>query len=364
MYVNINKTHVVHYRKPNTRKTDVKFNYRNREIKVVDSARYLGIDLSEYLNYSVTTNTLADGASRALGALIAKYYSLKVMNFDTYEHIYNTYVTPVLDFASEIWGAKTYTRLETIHNRAIKTFLCVGKTCPTPFIIGDTGWYPSSIRHKVNMAKFWNKLVCCNDEDRIIKKVFKLDCSEANKGTDCWTKDMKYLFSNVNMSHIYENLKEIDVTVVKKAYEDKYKNQWFIDINQMSKLETYRTLECDIKVKDYVRCKFLNYRQRSAISLARSGTLPIEVEKGRWRNIPRESRLCNNCDDNTVEDLAHICIHCTKHDIIRNHYYDSILQDFAGLRNMSDNDQLNIMLTNPKIAKKTANLILCIMKNR
>ena len=194
--------------------------------------------------------------------------------------------------------------------------------------------------------------------------MFRYDYNEANKGIDCCAKDMKGLFSEIDMLHVCTNTEEVDMMIVKIAQEDKYKNQWLIDINEMSKLEIYRKFECEIKAKDYVLCDFLNYKQRSALSLARSGTLPIEIEKGCWRNISRENKICRQCCANTVEDLMHFCLYCTKYDNVRHQYYNDIVQDIPRFRTMTDSDKLNTMFTNPLILKKTANLILHMMKNR
>jgi hypothetical protein len=109
------------------------------------------MNFNENMNLEETANILADASSRVLGALTAKYYQLRGMPYDVYENVYNTCVVPVMDYASEIWGYKKYSKLETVQNRAIKGYLGVGKTCPTPMIVGDSGWYPTHIRCKCKM---------------------------------------------------------------------------------------------------------------------------------------------------------------------------------------------------------------------
>ena len=56
----------------------------------------------------------------------------------------------------------------------------------------------------------------------------------------------------------------------------------------------YRKFECEIKAKDYVLCDFLNYKQRSALSLARSGTLPVEIENGSGETYPEKKEYAVN----------------------------------------------------------------------
>ncbi len=38
------------------------------------------------------------------------------MTFEIYQTIYNTCVTPIMDYASEVWGYKKYTKLETVQH--------------------------------------------------------------------------------------------------------------------------------------------------------------------------------------------------------------------------------------------------------
>ncbi len=59
----------------------------------------------------------------------------------------------------------------------------------------------------------------------------------------------------------------------------------------MSKLEHYGQLKHYIKCEQYLNTNILNRKQRSVLAHARAGTLSIEIEKGRWRSIPREERI-------------------------------------------------------------------------
>ena len=46
------------------------------------------------------------------------------------------------------------------------------------------------------------------------------------------------------------------------------------------------------------------------LAMVRLGTLPVEIETGRWENKPRAARLCRlGCDE--VGDVAHFCARCS-----------------------------------------------------
>ena len=45
------------------------------QIDIVSSYRYLGVELTEFLDYTHTATVLCESARRALGALVAKYHN-------------------------------------------------------------------------------------------------------------------------------------------------------------------------------------------------------------------------------------------------------------------------------------------------
>ena len=57
-------------------------------------------------------------------------------------------------------------------------------------------------------------------------------------------------------------------------------------------------------VEPYVQ-KDLSRPQRSAIGRIRCGTLPLDIEHGRFKNIQLDQLICNVCNSGSVEDENH-----------------------------------------------------------
>ena len=76
----------------------------------------------------------------------------------------------------------------------------------------------------------------------------------------------------------------------------------------MARLENYSNYKRNIIVEEYINSKVIQRCDRQNIAKLRSGTLPIEIEKGRYRSKPREERLCNQCNLNVVENETHFLI--------------------------------------------------------
>lgn len=76
----------------------------------------------------------------------ATYYNQGAMNYDVYTTLYHTLVVPIMDYAAGVWGSKLYANCEMVQNKAIRTFLGVGKFTPLPSLNGDMGWVPFKVR--------------------------------------------------------------------------------------------------------------------------------------------------------------------------------------------------------------------------
>ena len=70
--VNKENTKVTHFRNKRRPRSNAQFLFDESNLEIVSSYKYLGIKLSEYLDFNVTANVLAGAAGRALGAILAK----------------------------------------------------------------------------------------------------------------------------------------------------------------------------------------------------------------------------------------------------------------------------------------------------
>jgi hypothetical protein len=174
MRVNIKKTKIVHFRTKTQSRTSFNFMFNNEIIECVDKYKYLGIILDEHLDFNVIATVLASSASRALGSIYTKFSKLKGLGFSTFNILYHSGVVPVLDYCSSIWGYQNFGQIDTIQNQAIHFYLGVHKFAPNLAINGDVAWVSSSVRRKLEMLRYWNRLIYMASE-RLTKKVFLWD---------------------------------------------------------------------------------------------------------------------------------------------------------------------------------------------
>ena len=85
------------------------------------------------------------------------------------------------------------------------------------------------------------------------------------------------------------------------------------------KLRHFKLYKTTFDAENYV-CKYFPKRERSLFVQLRVGIFPLEIETGRYRNIPQENRYCPFCVNMPEEEKHFICI-CPTYAVYREIMY-------------------------------------------
>ncbi|CAG2250049.1 unnamed protein product [Mytilus edulis] len=361
MTVNYDKSKVMHIRKTTVNQCGHTFMFGDKALELTSKYRYLGLVICEHTDFTTTTHELLTAGSRALGSLTSKYYNMGNMDYDTYTKIYDSTVSPILEYASAVWGFKKYNPLERLQYRAIRTFLGVGKHAPLPAITGDTGWTPIHMKTQCNMIKLWCKL-CEIPEYRLCRKTFMWDLNISNRYKRTWSNDVKTIMTKCGLQDVYFNQNSERrptahiVSCVKNKLVELHQQEWLNALEDMPKLRTYKNIKTDYNVEPYLK-KCLSRQQRSVIARMRSGTLHLEIEKGRFRNVPLDQRLCKMCKSQSIEDESHLLLFCERYEQLRTTLFNDIRDKYnIDLTTLPANIKLKHLFCN--YSKLVSNFIL------
>ena len=101
--------------------------------------------------------------------------------------------------------------------------------------------------------------------------------------------------------------------------KDIYLQNWQSKISLSSKCDTYRLFKNIIHTELYLSC--LNVKKyRICLSRFRCSCHELQIEKGRYVNIPREQRICKLCNLNVTEDEYHFLLVCPIYNNLRKKY--------------------------------------------
>ena len=109
-----------------------------------------------------------------------------------------------------------------------------------------------------------------------------------------------------------------------------------------------------------------NRENRRAITKIRTSSHKLEIETGRWNNVSRDLRICNNCNLHEVENETHFIFECRMHVIERNKFYDTIktklnidlstsLPDVDKLKTLFNSEDLSVLNALGKYIKISLN---------
>ena len=316
--INPSKSNVVHYRNPPKAQTKFKFSLGNNgpKLDVVDSYKYLGIYLDQYLTFNKATEVLSNASGRALGSMISKYKSMKEMGYSTYSALFRSLVCPVMDYGAAIWGGKSYDNLNNVFNRAQRFFTGVHRLCPIDGFQGDMGWQSNRNRWKLETLRFWNRLIG-TDKNRLVYKVFDWDmtCHQTTNKSNFAAK-VKQILCEIDMKTLYKDLHTVDIDYASNCLMEKLSGEWKINVSKKPKLELLNSIKADFGPEKYLILNIDKY-EKSLLSQLRYGILPLRIETGRYSNEKRDERICTLCNTNSIETAEHFLFDCSKYDTQR-----------------------------------------------
>ena len=359
MRVNVSKTKIVHFRTKSQPCTSYEFICGNEAIEIIDKYKYLGLILDEHLNYDITASVLAGSAGRALGGICSKFKKLKGLGYQTFTKLFHSGVVPIMDYCSGIWGYSKFGKVETVQNRALKFYLGVHRFSPNLAVNGDMGWVNSSTRRKIEMLRYWNKLIEM-DESRLTRKVFMWD---KNKNIRNWSNEVFKIMTDIGYEQHFYQCKTIDLDNCKDVLCLSDKESWCQQVSTVPKLRTYVTYKKSHEVEPYVY-KVIHRGHRSVLAQFRTGILPLAIETGRYNNIPIEYRLCTVCDENVTEDEKHFVFDCKLYERERELFWTEVERYDTEFVYKSTTEKLETLMKEEFVKSTAKFLYTCYFKRR
>lgn len=373
MTVNPLKSNIVHFRNPSIKRSEYLFKIGDINIDYASQYKYLGLLLTEHLDYSITAKTVAQSANRALGLLISKAKSFGGLPYEAFSKLYEATVCPVITYASAVWGTESFSCINAVQNRAARYFLNVGRYTPNAAVCGDIGWKPMISTCWKSVILNWCKLVNM-DQSRLNRKVFAW--SNVKCGNTCknWNFRVWQMWKKYNCDRfcdINTPVQKKDIlSVILPNVENDFIDRWHMDVNRETarngnggnKLRLYQTFKHTFETEFYCTTVF-NRAHRGALAKFRSGTAPIRIETGRYNGLPLKDRHCFNCS-NVVEDEIHVLLHCPCYNTIRK----EVLAEACRLNRifiyLNDRDKIVYLLSHPEIAVLSAKTCFSILGRR
>ena len=281
-------------------------------------------------------------ALKAYYCMTNTLYSAKQSNVDNYLACFDALITPILMYGCEIWalerldfrspskilsGQKHLLMAEKLESKLLKFLLGVPRGASNIGVRCELSRQPLRKYAISQILKYYYriKLGCSNI---LVNGIFKEIC------------DIK-----VNpFSKLLTLLADCNVPLPNPAYRKSIKAKTLKSINILSekmydiwdeeiplnhKLTTFNSIKESHDIEFYLH-KIEDRYARKVLSSLRLSCHPLRIETGRYRKIPRENRLCENCTLNVIEDEQHFITICPLYSQYRSKLYtnlDNLLDD-------------------------------------
>jgi len=120
--------------------------------------------------------------------------------------MFDKLVYPVLSYGSEIWGLQRNIKIERIHLNYCKVLLGVRRQTQNNFIYGELGRPSLSVRHSVNVIRYWLKIVNTN-AIKYVKLVYDIMFRELETypNNRSWVYMVKSILGNCGFNDVWLN---------------------------------------------------------------------------------------------------------------------------------------------------------------
>ena len=312
--VNTGKTKIMVFRKGGRLREDLNFIYNNSQIEIVNKFCYLGVVFTAGGSNFETQKTLAGQASKAIFTLNNILYSFTPLKPSHRLELFDKLVSPILNYAGEVWGFHKASTVETVHLQFCKKVLGVKRSTQNDFIYGELGRTDYQSRRYIAIIKYWLKIISCN-ENKYIKQVYNtmLNDMETHPLKQNWALSVKQLLSRLGFMEVWDSQgvgnELLFLAHFKTRVNDIFMQEWHSRLEASTRARFYITI-AKFGYQNYL--DVINIEKlRISLSKLRVSSHRLEVESGRWLKphaTPFENRKCKICG--VLEDEYHFVLEC------------------------------------------------------
>ena len=353
LIVNIKKTNIVTFCK-NGKLSNEKYYFNGVEIEHATKYKYLGIIFSASGTFSYCQEDLYKRALKAYFK-VSKVFGQLHQNVNSILHLFDHTVKPILLYGSEIWGipntsssilnktdytlSKSFNNLycDKLHVKFLKYVLGVHKKSTNQAVCGEIGRFPLYIDVICNIVKYCQRLAN-GKVSSLLSAAFKESKSLYVNKKDCWFSSVQHCFKHLNISDS-ELLNKNLVGLVKSKLVSMYKTNWCLNLSITDgKLRTYSSFKQRFSKEIYLT-DIKDKKVRTFFTKFRISAHRLNIETGRYRNIPVDQRLCKCCTYGVVEDEVHFALSCPLYNGLRTELFAKINSQNINFKLLNDNQK-------------------------
>ena len=220
-------------------------------------------------------------------------------------------------------------KVDVLHRHFLKCILGTSTSCPNMAVYGEMGEIPLSLKAFRLMLNYWYRITNLSDDTLAKRALLENIHLRTN-----WITTIEKLTNLFDLTDLPRNLSPRNLSLFKtktcKNIRDKFIHFWTKNKEKenASRTQFYEKIKTQFSFENYLEIP--NFSQRQIIAKLRCSDHKLEIEKGRHNKVPKEERLCRQCDSEEIETEEHFLIKCKFYDNLRLKYqfiqYENILE--------------------------------------
>ena len=324
------------------------FFFNDKILENVNEYKYLGITINSAGSFNPTFNILSNKAKRAIYALNSKY-AIKRLPVWAALKLFDSVISPILLYCSEIWGAFGYldyekwdsNPIERAHLSFCKHILGVNRSTTNNLVRGELGRYPLKTTIDCRYISFLQHIKSMPQSSLVHQAL--IANNELGSNINFTTH-----LNNIEASTNSPNILKMTKNQIKSTMKLSYKKIWKSRIQETGKGKLFTAIKKNISFEPYLTLAQTR-NERILITKLRTSDHDLEIERGRHHRpvVPRENRLCKFCNNNQIEDETHFIFECTQYEPQRSNFLQKCYNLFPSTKLLNNQDLLQFIFMNP-----------------
>ena len=344
MNLNVKKTKCITFQKKNRTNKKNTFMFGNKEIESVSSFNYLGMTINANGSLHSSMENLSCKAQRAVYALNNRF-PIKRLPIKAALKLFDSVVTPILLYGSEIWGTYNYLSfekwdkcdMERVHLNFCKRLLGVNRSTTNILVRGELGRYPLKLNVENRIKSFFDHVKKA-PEDSLIYQAYLMNL-ELPPDLNCSTH-----IQNVKRNLNLEDFHSCTKSMFKLSQKTSYNRYWTREMSSSKKGEFLFRLKKGIILEPYLM-QHNKRKLRVITTKLRLSDHCLAIETGRRQSpkIDREDRVCQICNEEFIEDEKHFLLKCEHYSVVRDTFLNQVFKSYPSTKQLNSDDLLQFM---------------------
>ena len=309
---------------------DCNFYKGNEKSDIVQSYTYLGTQISSTGNFTLSLEHLREKAAHALFSL-KRHLDFSSLKPSLGCKIFDTMISPILTYNSEIWGLFIKSDLkywdtspiEKGHLQFCKRYLQVNNKASNIACRAELGRYPLIFDINKRILKYISYLQSKERSSLVIQSLVMSIDLHSNDITSFYASLIKMLnYYNIPFNFNHDNLNDTKILHFVDHMQKKYITHWKHSLCNSQKLEFYSVFKDSYTPSIYLDVTRKNPNRKTLVKL-RISNHKLNIETGRYNKISRCDRICPVCSLD-IEDEIHFLFDCAKYSSIRDDFFNKI----------------------------------------